>query len=277
MPDKIILITGATDGIGQQTTLELARLGATVLVHGRSAERGQQTLQMIRTTVGAAAGNPRLDFFQADLSAQAQVRRLAAEVLAKYSRLDVLINNAGVYQPRREVTVDGLEMTFAVNHLAPFLLTHLLLDRLKQSAPARIITVSSGLHLRGLVDFNNLQGDKYYHGNQAYNLSKLGNVLFTVELAERLKGSRVTANCLHPGMIDTKMLHAAFGRARGDSVAMGAATPVYLATAPEVENLSGLYFERKHPVPPSPQAQDLDVRRRFWEMSARLTGLSPKE
>ncbi len=269
MKDKIILVTGATDGIGKQTALELARLGATVLLHGRSQQRGQQALADIQ----AATGNDKLDLFTADLASQKQVRRLAAEVQAKYSRLHVLINNAGVFMPQRQVTEDGLEMTFAVNHLAPFLLTHLLLELLKKSAPARIITVSSSLHLRSLVDFNNLQGDKYYSGGQAYNLSKLGNVLFTVELARRLRGTGVTANCLHPGAIDTKLLHAAVGRMRGETVAAGASTPVYLATAPEVERASGQYFERRQAVMPSPLAQDAELRKKFWETSARLVGL----
>ena len=269
MKDRIILVTGATDGIGKQTALELARLGATVLLHGRSAERGQQALNDVR----AATGNDKLDLFLADLASQKQVRRLAAEVEAKYGRLHVLINNAGVFMPQRQVTEDGLEMTFAVNHLAPFLLTNLLLDRLKKGAPARIITVSSSLHQRSLVDFNNLQGDKYYSGGQAYNLSKLGNVLFTVELAQRLRGSGVTANCLHPGAIDTKLLHAAIGRMRGETVAAGASTPVYLAAAPEVEKVTGQYFERRQAVMPSHLAQDAELRKRFWETSAQLTGI----
>ena len=165
MQDKVILVTGSTDGIGKQTALELARTGATVLLHGRSPERGQQALEAVR----ALSGNSRLDLFIADLSSQKQVRRLAAEVSAKYDRLHVLINNAGTFMPQLTLTEDGLETTFAVNHLAPFLLTRLLLDRLKQSAPARVITVSSTLHQRAQVDFNNLQGDKHYSPNYAYN------------------------------------------------------------------------------------------------------------
>jgi len=272
MEGKIVLVTGATDGIGKQTALELAQLGATVLLHGRSAQRGQQALADIRAALGSAA-RPRLDYFLADLSSQRQVRQLAAEVQTRYHRLDVLINNAGVFTKQRELTEDGLELTFAVNHLAPFLLTNLLLDLLKRSAPARIITLSSVLHQRSLVDFNNLQGERFFDGNQAYGLSKLGNVLFTVELAERLRGTGVTANCLHPGSIDTKMLRAAFGGMHGDTVAAGAATPVYLATAPEVENVSGFYFDRKRSAKTSPLAQDAELRRKFWEVSARLTGL----
>lgn len=269
MQDKIVLVTGSTDGIGKQIALELAKLGATVLLHGRSAERGEKALADIR----AACRDPHLDFFLADLSSQRQVRLLAAQVQARYDRLHVLINNAGVYTKRREFTEDGLELTFAVNHLAPFLLTNLLLERLKKGAPARIITMSSMLHQRSLVDFNNLQGERFYDGNQAYGLSKLGNVLFTVELAQRLQGTGVTANCLHPGAINTKMLRAAFSGMQGESVAAGAATPVYLATAPEVAGLSGYYFDNKRSAKPSPLAQDLELRRKFWEVSASLTGL----
>jgi NAD(P)-dependent dehydrogenase (short-subunit alcohol dehydrogenase family) len=269
MKEKLILVTGATDGIGKQTALELARTGATVLLHGRSVERGQTALKELR----AASGNANLDLFIADLASQAQVRRLAAEVQAKYGLLHVLINNAGTFMPQRELTEDGLEMTFAVNHLAPFLLTHLLLDKLRQSAPVRIITVSSTLHQRAQVDFNNLQGDKHYSPTYAYNLSKLGNVLFTVELAERLRGSGVTVNCLHPGAIDTKLLRAAFRGLAGETVAAGAATSVYLATAPEVAALTGLYFEAKRPVSASPLSKDLDLRRKLWDVSRQLTGL----
>jgi retinol dehydrogenase-14 len=269
MHDKVILVTGSTDGIGQQTALELARRGATVLLHGRNAERGQKTLADLR----AASGNAHLDLFIADLSSQKQVRRLAAEVRAKYEHLHVLINNAGTFMPQRELTEDGLEVTFAVNYLAPFLLTHLLLDGLRLGAPARVITLSSTLHQRAQVDFNNLQGDKHYSPTHAYNLSKLGNVLFTMELAERLRGSGVTANCLHPGAVDTKLLRAAFKGSAGESLAAGAATSIYRATAPEVETLTGLYFEGKRPVNPSPLAKDLELRRKLWDVSVQLTGL----
>jgi NAD(P)-dependent dehydrogenase (short-subunit alcohol dehydrogenase family) len=270
MQGKIVLVTGSTDGIGQQIALELAQLGATVLLHGRNAGRGKKALADINAATGAAN---RLDFFLADLSSQRQVRQLAAQVQAKYDRLHVLINNAGVYMPRRELTEDGLEMTLAVNHLAPFLLTNLLLDLLKQSTPARIITMSSTLHRRSLVDFNNLQGERFFDGNQAYGLSKLGNVLFTVELAQRLQGTGVTANCLHPGAINTKMLRAAFAGMQGESVATGAVTPIYLATAPEVAEVSGYYFDNQRSAKTSPLAQDLELRQKFWDVSAALTGL----
>ncbi len=184
MKNKIVLITGSTDGIGKETALQLAQLGATVIVHGRSAERCQAACDDIRQ----ATGNPNVDFVVADLSSQRQVRQMAAEVLARTDRLHVLINNAGVIVLKRQLTVDGLETTFAVNHLAPFLLTNLLLDRLKSSAPARIINVSSTVHYDAPLKFDNLQSEKNYNGINAYKQSKLGNVLFTFELAERLKG-----------------------------------------------------------------------------------------
>jgi NAD(P)-dependent dehydrogenase (short-subunit alcohol dehydrogenase family) len=244
-------------------------LGATVLLHGRSTERGQKAMEEIRK----ATGSERLDCFAADLSSQKQVRALAAQVQERYDRLHVLINNAAVVMNTRQLTEDGLEMTLAVNHLAPFLLTHLLLDMLRKSAPARIVVVSSGTHQGARVDFDNLQGEKRYDGYSAYALSKLGNVLFTYELAERLKGTGVTVNCLHPGVIATKLLRAGWGGA-GNSLAEGAATPVYLASAPDVETMTGEYFVRQRPAPASTLAQDANLRRKFWEMSERLTGLA---
>jgi len=267
--DKIVLITGSTDGIGKQTAIELVRLGATVVLHGRSAERGQAALDEVRRITGS----DKLDYVAADLSSQKQVRALADQVREKYERLHVLINNAAVVMNKRQLTEDGLEMTFAVNHLAPFLLTHLLLDVLKRGAPARIVNVSSGTHQGARMDFDNLQGEKRYDGYTAYALSKLGNVLFTYELAERLKGTGVTVNCLHPGVITTKLLRAGWGSA-GASLEEGAATPVYLASAPEVETVTGQYFVRKQPAPSAAPTHDTKLRQEFWKVSARLTGLA---
>ena len=238
MKDKIVLITGSTDGIGKETALQLAQLGATVIVHGRNAERCQVACDDIRR----ATSNPNVDFVVADLSSQPEVRRMAVEVLARTDRLHVLINNAGVIVLKRQLTEDGLEMTFAVNHLAPFLLTNLLLDRLKSSAPARIVNVSSMVHYDAPLKFDNLQSEKNYNGITAYKQSKLGNVLFTFELAERLKGSGVTVNCLHPGIVATKLLDTGWGWSNGLSSAQGAALSVYLATSPAVENMTGKHF-----------------------------------
>lgn len=268
MNDRIVLVTGSTDGIGKETARQLAALGATVLVHGRNAARCQATQDEIRT----ATGNSRVDYFVADLSSQKQVRQLAADISARYDRLHVLINNAGVILLQRQVTEDGLEMTLAVNHLAPFLLTSLLLDLLKKSAPARILTMSSTVHYDARIDLDKLQSERGYNGVVAYKDSKLGNVLFTLELAERLRGSGVTANCLHPGVVTTKLLDTGWGWT-GVSLAQGAALSVYLASSPEVEKVTGAYFERTTPDRPSPKASDVKFRRKFWEVSATLAGI----
>lgn len=269
MKDKIVLITGSTDGIGRQTALELACRGAHVILHGRNAERGRAAQEAIR----AASGNLQVDLLLADLSSQQQIRRMAAEVHERYDHLHILINNAGVSTTERTLTEDGLEMTFAVNYLAPFLLTYLLLDLLKKSAPSRIITVSSKAHMRTTLDFDNLQGEKSFNCSHAYALSKLGNILFTFELAGRLSGSGVTVNCLHPGVIDTKMMRLGFSYMHGADVEKGAETPVYLATSPEVANVTGQYFEDKRPAPTSPLSHDIALRKKFWAVSEQLCGI----
>lgn len=270
MPDQIVLVTGSTDGIGKETARQLAQLGATVIVHGRSADRCEATRDEIRATTG----NSRVDFVAADLSSQRQVRQMAAEIIARYDRLHVLINNAGAILLQRQLSEDGLEMSFAVNHLAPFLLTNLLLDRLKQSAPARIVNVSSTVHYSAKIKFDNLQGERRYNGVEAYQVAKLGNVLFTCELAERLKGSGVTVNCLHPGVVATKLLDTGWGWSNGLSSEQGAALSVYLATSPEVEQVTGQYFENRLPGGASPQANDVKLRRKLWDVSAQLVGLT---
>ncbi len=267
MNEKTILITGSTDGIGKQTALELSRMGARVLLHGRSDERGEAVLNEIR----AASGNRSLDLCIADLCSMQQVRQLAAEIQKKHGALHVLINNAGVLMNERQLTEDGLEMTFAVNHLSHFLLTHLLLDMMTRSAPARIINVSSMVHQGARLD---LQGERHFSGYGAYSISKLANILFAYELAERLKGTGVTANALHPGVIGTKMLHRGFGAVGGSHLAEGAETSVYLATSPEVEGVSGKYFVRKREMESSAQTHDKALRRRFWEVSERLARLT---
>jgi NAD(P)-dependent dehydrogenase (short-subunit alcohol dehydrogenase family) len=273
MKDKIVLVTGSTDGIGKETAMQLAQLGATVLVHGRDAERCQTTRDEIRQ----ATGNFNVDFFVANLSSQKQVRQLATDIQSRYDRLHVLVNNAGIIVSRRQLTEDHLEMTFAVNHLAPFLLTHLLLDLLKKSAPARIVTVSSMVHKNARIDFGNLQGERRFppfSGMRAYMVSKLANVLFTFELAERLKDTGVTSNCLHPGTVNTKLAHAGWPAIGALSPANGARGSVYLASSPEVEKLSGKYFDGKHLAEPSSKAYDLKLRQKLWEVSAILTGIA---
>jgi len=266
---KVMLVTGSTDGIGKETAFELARRGATVILHGRDPGRCQRTLdEAVRVT-----RNRSLGCFAADLGSLVEVRKLAEDITAQYDRLDVLINNAGVFMTSRMLSKDGYEMTFAVNHLAPFLLTHLLLDHLKRSAPSRIITISSVAHQRAQLDFDNLQGEKRFTGYGAYALSKLGNILFAFELAERLRGSGVTVLCLHPGAIGTKLLREGFGGMSGGTVKQGADTPVYLASAPELESVTGRYFVRRREEQPAPPAHDALLRGQFWDVSARLCGI----
>ncbi len=268
--DKVILVTGSTDGIGMETAYRLARQGARVIVHGRNPARGRA----VRDEIRRATDNHAVDLLIADLASQAQVRELAQEVQVRYERLDVLVNNAGVYEKRRRLTEDGIEMTLAVNHLAPFLLTHLLLDLVRASAPARIVNVSSRTHesVRE-VDFDNLQGERSYDGYHAYALSKLGNILLTYDLADRLDASEVTANTLHPGAVNTKLLRAGFG-SYGSTPEQGAETPVYLASSPEVEHVTGKYFIDKRPVASSPLSFDERLRKELIRVSQVLTGLT---
>ena len=221
MNDKTVLITGSTDGIGKQTALELAEMGAKVILHGRNKSKAKQVLQEIERKTG----NDRLDFFIANLSSLQQIRTMGADIRRKYDRLDVLINNAGVAMNKLELSEDGYEMTFAVNYLAAFALTHLLLDLLTHSAPSRIINVSSMVHSASL-NFDNLVEPGQFDGWEAYCQSKLCNVLFTYELAEKLHDQGVTVNCLHPGVIDTKLLRVNFGG--GSPVTEGSRKLVYL-------------------------------------------------
>ncbi len=269
MQGKVILITGATDGIGKQTALELAGTGATILLHGRNATKGKQ----VRQEIVHATGNDRIDFFKADLSSLQEVRQMATAIKQKYTHLHVLINNAGIFAAKRTLSKDGFEMTFAVNYLAHFLLTCLLIDLLCQSTPARIINVSSMAHSDHL-NFDNLQGEKSYSGYTAYAYSKLENILFTFKLATLLDGKKVSVNCLHPGVINTKLLHAGWGLG-GASVEQGARTSVYLATAPELEGVTGRYFfdmqgERR----PATVAYDPAVQDKLWHLSEEWCGCS---
>ncbi len=265
MKDKTVLITGSTDGIGKQTALDLARKGARIIIHGRNPQR----LQNAKKEIIEKSGNKNIDTLTADFSSLAQVKQMADEILANYSRLDVLINNAGVFLLDRELTVDGLEMNFQVNYLSPFLLTNLLLPLLKRSAPARIVSVSSALHSKTILDFENLQGQKKFDGIQAYALSKLGNIYMTLELAEKLAGSGVTANCLHPGGVDTKMLRTAM-KMTGISVEEGAAPSVYLASSPDVANITGKYFYHQEIGRFSEIASDVNARKKLWQISESL-------
>ena len=277
---KSVLVTGGTGGIGKATAIGLAALGARVGITGRDQARTAAAAADIR----AATGNAAVDAFSADMSAQAQVRRLAAQVAGTYPRLDVLVNNVGGFWAHRHVTADGLEHTFALNHLAPFLLTNLLLDRLTASTPARIVTVSSGAQARGRIDFDDLQGERNYSGQRSYSQSKLANVMFTYELARRLEGTGVTATVLHPGVVRTSFgaedqaAHFAvlirMARPFMKTAAQGAVTPVYLACSPQVEGVTGRYFANRKPKTAAKTAYDTTAAARLWQVSADLTGLT---
>ena len=277
MAGMSVLVTGGTGGIGKATATGLAALGARVGITGRDQARTEAAAAGIRASAGSLA----VDAFAADLSVQAGVRRLAAHVLDTYPRLDVLVNNAGGFWAHRHVTADGLEHTFALNHLAPFLLTSLLLDRLTASAPARIVTVSSGAHARARIDFDDLQGERTYSGQRAYSQSKLASVMFTYELARRLEGTGVTATVLHPGVVRTSFgaedqaayLAAMIGVARlfMKTPAQGASTPVYLASSPQVEGITGRYFVNRKPRTSSKASYDTAAAARLWQISADLT------
>jgi NAD(P)-dependent dehydrogenase (short-subunit alcohol dehydrogenase family) len=278
MGEKICLITGATSGIGKATAMGLVNMGASVVMVGRDRGRGEAALAEIKEK----SANASVELMLADLSSQEEIRRLADEFKEAYPRLDVLINNAGVIRSERITTADGLETTFAVNHLAYFLLTEVLLDVLKASAPSRIVNVASGDHRNGTIDFDDLQGEKGYKGPKAYSQSKLATVHFTYELARRLEGTGVTANCLHPGVVGTNLgsgVTGVFGfmvrvlRPLMKSPEKGAETSIYLASSPEVEGLSGRYFVKKGEARSSAASHDERIASRLWEVSADLTNL----
>jgi NAD(P)-dependent dehydrogenase (short-subunit alcohol dehydrogenase family) len=283
MPGKICLITGGTNGIGKSTAQKLAQVGATVVIVGRSAQKTRQVVEEIRL----ATGSKNVDSLLADLSSQQEVRRLASDFKGKYSQLHVLLNNAGGTFTTRQLSVDGIEMTLALNHLAYFLLTNLLLDMLRVSAPARIINVSSDAHSGGKIDFDNLQGERSYSGFGPYGNSKLANILFTTELARRLEGTGVTANALHPGLTRT-----GFGRNNpgllmtimgvvipliARSPEKGAKTSIYLASSPEVQGTTGKYFVDCKITQPAPQATDSAVAKKLWDISAEMVHLTDGE
>ena len=282
MTGRTVLVTGGTGGIGKATAVGLAAMGAHLAITGRDRARADAAADEVR-----AAGGERVDVFVADLSSQAEVRRMAAEVLERLPRIDVLINNAGGYWKTRHVTADGLEHTFALNHLAPFLLTGLLLDRLAQGGTGRVVTVSSNAHRQGRIDVDDLQGERAYSGSRAYNQSKLANILFTYELARRLSTdqvSMVTANTLHPGVVSTafgaedagtlQRLFVPLFRPLMKSPTQGAATSIHLAAAPEVEQVTGRFFVNSTPTKSSPRSYDKPIAAHLWRTSASLVGLA---
>jgi NAD(P)-dependent dehydrogenase (short-subunit alcohol dehydrogenase family) len=279
MDGKLCIVTGATAGIGYCTALEIARMGASVIIIGRNQAKCLTTVKMIQED----AGNRSVEFLLADLSSQEQIRTIARIFYEQHDHLDVLVNNAGGFFLRRTLSVDGIEMTLAVNHLAYFLLTHLLSDALKASPSPRVVNVSSGSHYNEHMDFYDLQLSRFYNPVQAYGRSKLANILFTYELARRMAGTDVTSNALTPGMVATDIwkkvsrwltpLINPIMQRIAQTPLEGAQTSIYLATSPEMEGVTGKYYADKHPIRSNSISYDLEVAQRFWEISLDLVGL----
>jgi NAD(P)-dependent dehydrogenase (short-subunit alcohol dehydrogenase family) len=267
---KVILVTGSTDGIGMQTALELLQLGARVLVHGRNPARTQEAAERL----ARKSGNPLAEGVVADLSSMEGARALVAAVKARTDVLHVLINNAGVYMKEKALSPDGLEMSFAVNHVGHFVLTHGLMPLLLKGAPSRVVNVSSVAHNRGRVDFGNLRAEKRFDDYEAYAQSKLCNVLFAAEFARRVDASRVCSYALHPGVINTKLLKEGFGNVGTSNLAEGSATSVWLATSPQVAGISGRYYSDVHEAQPSALGREADLAAELWEETEKLTGIS---
>ena len=275
MNGKRVLVTGGSSGIGKDTALGLANMGAEVIIVGRDLLRTEKTVNEIKEKTN----NTNVSYLLADLASQQSIRHLAETFKQRYSQLHILLNNAGGIYMQRQLTEDGYEMTFAVNHLAYFLLTQLLLDTLKATSHSRIINVSSDAHYRGKIDFTNLMGEKSYIGWHAYSHSKLANVLFTYELARRLKGTGVTANCLHPGVIASNFgkNNVLFGFLVKvvspflASTEKGAETSIYLASSSEVEGVTGKYYDKKAPTHSSGASYNATVAQKLWEVSEQMT------
>lgn len=284
MEGQTCLVTGASSGVGLETAIGLARLGGTVVMTARNEAKGKAAL----SRVISRSGSENVDLMMVDFASMASIRRFADEFKSKYNRLDVLVNNAGAVNMSRSETENGFETTFGVNHLGYFLLTNLLLDVVKASAPSRIVNVSSRAHMRAQMDFDDLNSERSYRGFTAYGRSKLANVLFTYELARRLEGTGVTANCLHPGVV-----RSGFGQNANNgwlgiffktfytlavpfskSNAQGAETSIYLAASPEVEGVTGKYFADSAETPSSVASHDVEAQKRLWEISEQMTGLA---
>lgn len=276
MTGKVCLITGGNSGIGKATAQGLAKLNATVVIVSRDKDKGEATLIEIKSK----SGNRNIDAMTADLSSQDSVRELAHDFKGRYKKLHVLINNAGIFLPKRIPTVDGLETTFATNHLGHFLLTNLLVDVLKSSAPSRVINITSSAHRGTKIEFDDLQAEKKYSGYHAYSQSKLANVLFTYQLAKRLEGTGVTANCLHPGVVRTGFgkdvtglmsILVRVGSPFMMSADKSARAAIYLATSPELEGVTGKHFSRGKEEKSSTESYDAESAERLWRVSAELT------
>ncbi len=278
MKNKICMVTGATAGIGYVTALELARQEAEVILVGRNPIRIQQSVEKIRQVISGA----KISFLLADLSSQTQIHQLAEVFKTEYIRLDVLVNNAGGYFLKRQLSVDGIEMTFALNHLSYYLLTHLLMDCLEASKAARVVNVSSNAHKKQLLNFEDLQSVQRYNGLKAYGRSKLANILFTYELDRRLEATAIKVNALHPGLVSTNIGNNngwlvskiwSYITRNGLTPEEGARTNIFLASAPEVEGVTGKYFVREKDVPSSDASYDLESARHLWEISKQMVTL----
>jgi NAD(P)-dependent dehydrogenase (short-subunit alcohol dehydrogenase family) len=275
MNGKVCLVTGATDGIGKVSARVLAELGAKVIIVGRNPEKSAIVLAELRSI----SGNENIDLLMADLAVMQEVRDLAEQVISRYDRIDVLLNNAGGYFTKHEITSDGLEMTFALNHMSYFLLTNKLMELLKYSAPARIVNVSSNAHYGVDMEFENLNGEQEYKAWKAYQKSKLANVLFTYELLKKVPGN-ITVNCLHPGFVATNFGHnngGFFGpvlkiaqRISAINPEEGAKTSIFLCSAPEVKGVSGKYFYKCQPKTSSRESRNMDTGKRLWQISSDI-------
>jgi NAD(P)-dependent dehydrogenase (short-subunit alcohol dehydrogenase family) len=276
MEGKICMITGANSGIGKATALALAEMGVTIVMVCRNKERGESAQQDIIEKTG----NKNINLLICDLSSQEQIRNLVLEFKQKYQGLHVLINNAGIVLSKRQLSVDGIEMNIAVNYLAPFLLTNLLIDILKKSAPSRIINVSSGVHKMASMDFDDLQGEnKKYGAFKNYGVSKLAITLFTYELSRKLERTGVTVNTVHPGVVrsnlgrDLPAISRGFQKTFFKSPRKGAATSIHLASSPDVEGITGKYFVKKQPKKSSDESYNEEYAQKLWEISAEMTNL----
>ena len=278
MRGKTVVVTGATSGIGEVAADRLAQDGARIVFIARDPARGAQTLKHLN----AIAGHAEHVAYCADLSRISEMKRVAGEIAAAEPRIDVLVNNAGAMFTTRQVTEDGLEKTFAVNHMAYFVVTNVLLANLKAAGGARIVSTASDAHKTGKIDFTDLQSERRYSGFGAYGCSKLMNILFTRELARRIAGTGVTANCLHPGFVATRfadnntgLLSSVFGFAKNFALTpeQGAQTIIHLASSPKVEGVTGKYFHKSKPAVPSRPAQDDADAARLWDVSAKIAGV----